>query len=124
MTNAMPCAHQHKKLVNALWCGDCGAYNELDGNNWQLPSGRGEEDISIYGQYIEKDGKRIEPKDFYKPPSGKTLSCDSIVTEIDKFIERHPKAQDMYANHGFVCINKKNIRKLALAIFNAQKGTE
>lgn len=43
MTTALPCAHQHKKLVNALWCGDCGAYNELDGNNWQLPSGRGAE---------------------------------------------------------------------------------
>lgn len=44
MTTALPCAHQHKKLVNALWCGDCGAYNELDGNNWKLPSGRGVEE--------------------------------------------------------------------------------
>ena len=26
-------------------------------------------DISVHGVYIEKDGKRIDPKDFYKPVS-------------------------------------------------------
>lgn len=29
-----------------------------------------ERDLSIYGQYITKDGERIAPEDFYKQPHG------------------------------------------------------
>jgi len=109
MTTTLPCEHiwvTPKEPIKR--CAECGVV--------QLPSGRGEEDISIYGQYIEKDGKRIEPKDFYNPPSGKTLSTQNIEDIISKSdlwmsLPARPKAQ-------------QDKRHLAQAIFNAQKGTE
>lgn len=94
MTTALPCAHQHKKLVNALWCGDCGAYNELDGNNWQLPSGRVEDN----------------------PPSGKTLS----VEELEEAISNYLKGCGIMPS----LMQPWKPIVLAQAIFNAQKGTE
>jgi len=123
MTTALPCEHQHKKLVNALWCGDCGAYNELDGNNWQLPSGRVEENKNICQEWLIRE--KYEPChnplpcNLHKntnPPSGKTLSTQNIEDIISKSdlwmsLPARPKAQ-------------QDKRHLAQAIFNAQKGTE
>lgn len=51
------------------------------------------------------------PKDAVSVPT-----IDEIVNKIDIYIERQPKAQDVFANHGFVCIAKTNVRNLAQTI--------
>ena len=47
-------------------CPDC--KNSYYGDRCVIcrPSEAIEHDISVHGVYIEKDGKRIDPKDFYK----------------------------------------------------------
>lgn len=41
-----------------------------------------EHDISVHGVYIEKDGKRVDPKDFYK-------SAESDFEILRQIIEKH-----------------------------------
>lgn len=131
MTTALPCNHQHKKLVNALWCVDCGAYNELDGNNWQLPSGRVEREqgSAILCQHANEVPHKCSCDDncycksnTCKPPSGKTLS-------LEKAVEALQALYDVQNGSPLIKYEAEwnEAMKLASDVldeFNAQKGTE